>query len=73
MTEYKTIKVTRADGVGTIQITPTGRHGRGGASSAHSEIGAALQQLRFDNEIRVVVIRIKTVCTAVFDNIPFLN
>src|SRR3990172_2044259 len=56
MTEYKTIKVTRADGVGTIQITPTGRHGRGGASSAHSEIGAALQQLRFDNEIRVVVI-----------------
>ncbi len=56
MAEYKTIQVGRADGIGTITIVPTGRHGRGGAASAHSEIGAALQELRFDNGIRVVVI-----------------
>lgn len=56
MTEYSTIRVLCADGIGTITITPTGRHGRGGAASAHSEMGAALNELRFDNEIRVVVI-----------------
>ncbi len=55
MTEYSTIKILRTDGIGTITIVPTGQHRRGGASSAHSEIGAALTELRFDNEIRVVV------------------
>lgn len=56
MAEYSTIKVTRADGIGTIAILPTSKHRQGGAGSAHSELGTALTDFRFDHDIRVVVI-----------------
>jgi len=60
MPEYQTIKVTRNNACATIEFTPPIlthdkrdipiRPGR------HRELGIALEELRFDNEIRVVVI-----------------
>ncbi len=60
MTDYKTIEVTRKNGAATIRFTPPmlvhdandlpPRPGR------HRELGMAINELRFDNAIRVIVI-----------------
>jgi enoyl-CoA hydratase/carnithine racemase len=56
MTDYRTLTVTTKGAVATVTMlgeTPTGR---GGAHSPHSEVGMALDALRFDNGVRVVVL-----------------
>ena len=53
MTEFQTIRVERADQFATITIVPRDRKVFTGP---HVEIGAALQALRFDNDVRVIVL-----------------
>lgn len=53
---YTSVEVTRENGVGTIQMFMDKRASRGGAASHHSEVGRALNELRFDNSVRVVVL-----------------
>jgi enoyl-CoA hydratase len=50
---YHTITVTRAGLVATIRLQAANRKARTGP---HVEVGAALNELRFDNSVRVVVI-----------------
>ena len=57
MTDYHTIRVERAAGIGTIALLDSKSSSGGGAHSSHTEIGAALGDLRFDNDVRVVVIK----------------
>jgi enoyl-CoA hydratase/carnithine racemase len=60
MAEYKTIKVTRQNSCATIEFTPPMLvHDKNDVSpkpGRHRELGIALEEIRFDNEIRVVVI-----------------
>lgn len=53
MQEFRTIDVTTSGQVATIAITPKDRGVRTGP---HVEIGAALARLRFQNDIRVIVV-----------------
>jgi enoyl-CoA hydratase len=53
MGAYNTIKVTKANQVATITLQAANRTSRTGP---HVEIGAAVSELRFDNEVRVVII-----------------
>jgi len=59
MSTFNTIEVTRKDGCATIEFTsPLLVHKDGEAlrPGRHRELGIALDELRFDNEIRVIVI-----------------
>ena len=60
MPTYRTIKVTRHDGYATIEFTPPmlahEKSDRPPRPGRHRELGIALEELRFDNEIRVIVI-----------------
>lgn len=57
MTAYNAIGVRRDGAVATITILATQTAARhAGAKSVHTEIGHALSELRFDNDIRVVVV-----------------
>ena len=53
---YTSVEITRDNGVATIQMFMDRRAPRGGSGSHHSEVGRALNELRFDNSIRVVVL-----------------
>lgn len=53
MTEYNQIKVERAGQAATITMLPREQTK---PSSSHWEIGLALHELRFDHEVRVIVI-----------------
>jgi enoyl-CoA hydratase len=54
--DYISVEITRHEGVGTIQMFMDRRAPHGGAASHHSEVGRALNELRFDNSVRVVVL-----------------
>lgn len=59
MSEFKTIEISRKNGCATIEFTsPKLVHKDGEAlrPGRHRELGIALDQLRFDNDIRVIVI-----------------
>lgn len=60
MPTYKTIKVTRSGGCATIEFTPPmlvhDKNDRPPRPGRHRELGIALEELRFDNEVRVIVI-----------------
>jgi enoyl-CoA hydratase len=56
MADYETITVERRDNIGHITIRPSDPSRGAGAQSTHSEIGAALNELRFDNSVRVVIV-----------------
>ena len=60
MPEYKTIKVTRKNNCATIEVTPPmlvhDKNDVAPKPGRHRELGIALEEIRFDNEIRVVVI-----------------
>jgi len=57
MTEYTGLTVTRMDGVATIQMSMERKEGAGDGTQSHrSVVGRALNDLRFDNSIRVVVV-----------------
>jgi enoyl-CoA hydratase len=57
MTDYAGLTVTRKNGVATVAMSmKRGDGGGGGAQSHHSTVGRALNDLRFDNSIRVVIL-----------------
>lgn len=60
MPEYKTIKVIRKNNCATIEFTPPmlvhDKNDVAPKPGRHRELGIALEEIRFDNEIRVVVI-----------------
>jgi hypothetical protein len=60
MTSYKTIEITRTGAVATIRFTPPmlahDTHDRPPRPGRHREIGMAINELRFDNTVRVIVI-----------------
>ena len=60
MTEYKWIDIKREAGCATIQfVSPLLKHNPDGSPitpSSQRELGAALAELRFENDIRVIVI-----------------
>ncbi len=56
MTAYNTIRVERGNGLAHVTIRAHDPARRAGSVSAHSEIGAALSDLRFDNSVRVVIV-----------------
>ena len=60
MTDYNTINLTRDGAVATISIKASDKSKGAGAGSSHTEIGHALNELRFDNSIRVVVVTSET-------------
>lgn len=53
MATYNTIKVTKDGQVATITLQAANRTARTGP---HVEIGAAISELRFDNDVRVIII-----------------
>lgn len=60
MTDYRTIKLTRDGGLATIQFTPPmlqhNKDDQPPKPGRHRELGMALEELRFDQNIRVIVI-----------------
>jgi enoyl-CoA hydratase/carnithine racemase len=56
MEGYQTISVVRKDAVAYITIRPADPDRGAGAHSVHTEIGGALNDLRFDNSVRVIVV-----------------
>ena len=60
MTDYKTIEITRHGAVATIAFTPPmlvhDRHDRPPRPGRHRELGMAINELRFDNSARVIVV-----------------
>ena len=57
MTDYSTLRVARdPKGVATVMLLAHDPKRRAGAKGAHSELGEVLNELRFDNGVRVVVI-----------------
>jgi enoyl-CoA hydratase len=57
---YRSIKITQKKGVATIEFTPPmlvhDKNDRPVKPGRHRELGMALEELRFDNECRVIVI-----------------
>ena len=60
MPKYKSISITRKDGCATIEfLQPLLKHGKNNQPprpGRQRELGMALEELRFDNEVRVIVI-----------------